>query len=48
LLFIEDLGQLDLFGNLQLFADDTALSSSSQDWIILQDEINADLLSIGN
>jgi hypothetical protein len=33
------LDQLDLFGNLQLFADDTALSYPG---------INADLLSIGN
>jgi hypothetical protein len=48
LLFIEDLSQLDLFRNLQLFADDTVLSYSRQDWSILQVEINAGLLSVGN
>jgi hypothetical protein len=42
----EDLVQLDLFGNL--FADDTDLSYFGKDWNILQDEIDADLLSIGN
>jgi hypothetical protein len=46
LLLIEDLGQVDLFGYLQLFADDTILSYSYQDWNILQDEIMEDFLSI--
>jgi hypothetical protein len=42
LLFIEDLSQITLFGNLRLFADDTALLYSERNWDLLEERVNAD------
>jgi hypothetical protein len=46
LLFIEDLSPITLFGNLRLFADDTALLYSERD--LLEERVNADFTSVGS
>jgi hypothetical protein len=46
-LFIEDLSQITLYGNLPLFADDSAFLCSEWNWDLLEERINADLISVG-
>jgi hypothetical protein len=46
LIFIDDIKNLNLFGNLQLFADDTAILYSEMNWDILEVNMNKDLETI--
>jgi hypothetical protein len=46
LLFIDDIGELILKGNLQLFADDIAIVYSEANWTEIEHAMDTDLVEI--